>query len=701
MKKCFLLMLVLAISVFSYSDDAATAPGYSAAIQEAQDAAYEVIRAGGTSVGIAFVTRDRIVTAGGYGMADVAASAPATGNTMFPIGSVSKMFAAVAVMQLVDQGLVDLEKPLVHYLPSFRMADPRYDQITVRMLLNHMSGIAGTRYTSAETSVAVPGYAEAVLVSLADQYLKADPGAYAVYCNDGWTLCDSLVAAVGKISYRDWVKQKIFDPLGMKNTTFSVAPLPAGAYAKAYQSGVAMPQEYINVDAAGGIYSTPADMAAFVRMFLNEGMSAGGKRVLSKESVEKMGVDQTVGTFNPVPSKALAYGLGWDSVTDSGLGNVGVRGWTKNGGTFFYGAQILVAPDEGLAAVALGPAGGGYTPLAIVQRVLLRALVEKGRVTSFPEPLSPRAEPVATAPPGLLKSVEGVYANHTQVFQLKAETDGTLTMRTSTAEGFPPQPGSILRYRVDGWFSSDAAPLISFRVISGGTRQYLAVRFPGADKSHLDTQAYAQKLTAGTPLSVAWGGRVGKQWLVVNEHPDGLPFLTGGDPRFRLMTLTDLPGSLFAIPAFPPLGAKFEAQVVDPSAGDRRADMMLQLPGLQGTDMNSLDVIARGTEEWLRWGGYIHRPLETALILPAATISSIPIGPEGYAEWRSLRRGTSPVEISYSGARAWRLYDKNFKTLASGSSASGQFELPSGTEPELAYLMLFGYAGGNVAITLP
>ena len=152
----------------------------------------------------------------------------------------------------------------------------------------------------------------------------------------------------------------------MKNSTFSLAPLPDGSYAKAYRSGVAQPQEYINVDAAGGIYSTPADMAAFVRMFLNEGMAAGGTRVLSKESVEKMGVDQTVGTFNPVPNKGLAYGLGWDSVAEPGLGQAGVKGWTKNGGTFFYGAQILVAPDEGLAAVALGPAGGGYTPLAIV-----------------------------------------------------------------------------------------------------------------------------------------------------------------------------------------------------------------------------------------------------------------------------------------------------------------------------------------------
>ena len=699
MKKRFLLLLALAFAMLSCSHNTTSSPSYAAATQEAQDAAFEVMRAGGTSVGIALVTRDQVVLAGGYGMADVAASIPATGNTMFPIGSVSKMFAAVAVMQLVDQRLVDLDTPLVRYLPSFRMADPRYDRITVRMLLNHTSGIPGTLYTGAETSVALPGYAEAVLASLADQRLKADPGAFAVYCNDGWTLVDPLVAAVGKMSYADWVTQKIFAPLGMKNSTFSLAPLPDGSYAKAYHSGVAWPQEYINVDAAGGIYSTPADMAAFVRMFLNEGMSAGGVRVLSKESIEKMAVDQTAGTFNPVPNKALTYGLGWDSVTESGLGQAGVKGWTKNGGTFYYGAQILVAPDEGLAAVALGPGGGGYAPLAILERVLMRALAETGRVASFPQPLPARAAPVAAAPSGLLASAEGIYANYAHVHQLKAEADGTLSLRTLTADGFPAAAGSVLRYRSDGWFTSDAAPLISFRVVSGGTNQYLAARSPGGDQSYLDAQAYALKVTGrGAPLSGGWSGRLGKRWLVVNEPPESLAFLAGKDPRFGLLTLPGLPGVLFALPALPPMGMAWQAQALDASASDQTASMMLLIPGLQGTDINDLDVVVRGGEEWLRWGGYLHRPLETVPVLPAATTSPVAIGPEGFAEWRSVQRGAGQVSLSISGARAWRLYDDSFQTLKYGGP-SDQAVVASGTG--LAYLMLFGDAGGNVTVAVP
>ena len=81
---------------------------------------------------------------------------------------------------------------------------------------------------------------------------------------------------------------------------------------------------------------------------------------------------------------------------------------------------------------------------------------------------------------------------------------------------------------------------------------------------------------------------------MVNEHPDGLPFLVGEDPRFGLMTLPGLPGVLFALPALPPMSMAWQAQAVDASASDQTAGMMLLIPGLQGTDMNDLDVVVRG-----------------------------------------------------------------------------------------------------------
>ena len=86
-----------------------------------------------------------------------------TDSTMFGIGSVSKMFATISVMKLVDRGVVDLDTPLVTYLPAFRMAAAGYENITVRMLLNHSSGFPGTDSRNMIIRSPVPGYLDQVL----------------------------------------------------------------------------------------------------------------------------------------------------------------------------------------------------------------------------------------------------------------------------------------------------------------------------------------------------------------------------------------------------------------------------------------------------------------------------------------------------------------------------------------------------------
>src|SRR6266699_2252324 len=120
-------------------------PTYDAAIQEGQTAAQELINQGAFAVAIALVDDKRIIWSQRFGLADRDTGQMPTDSTMFGIGSVSKMFATIAVMQLVDRGVVELDTPLVTYLPAFRMA-AGYENITVRMLLNHSSGFPGSDY---------------------------------------------------------------------------------------------------------------------------------------------------------------------------------------------------------------------------------------------------------------------------------------------------------------------------------------------------------------------------------------------------------------------------------------------------------------------------------------------------------------------------------------------------------------------------
>ena len=128
----------------------------------------------------------------------------------YGIGSVSKIFTTVAVMQLVESGKLELDKPVVQYLPAFKMADPRYKNITVRMLLNHSSGLMGSTFGSAlllgDSSQQATG---TLLDNLAKQRLKADPGAYSSYCNDGFTLAQLVVEAVTDMNFEDYLHAKV------------------------------------------------------------------------------------------------------------------------------------------------------------------------------------------------------------------------------------------------------------------------------------------------------------------------------------------------------------------------------------------------------------------------------------------------------------------------------------------------------------
>jgi CubicO group peptidase (beta-lactamase class C family) len=309
---------VLAVSCTSSS------PSYSAAIQEGQTAAQEMLSQNkGSAIAVALVDRERVIWTETFGLADREKGIAPSDTAMFGIGSVSKMFATIAAMRLVDLGLIRLDDPLVQHLPNFKMASPEYQQVTIRMLLDHSSGFPGTDYRNAETTPPLPGYLDQLLQSLSHERLKAPPGYTNVYCNDGFTLIEALVLAKTGKTYAQFVQEEILIPLGMAHTRYPLDYLAEGSFAKAYVQGVAQPQDFVNTLGSGGVYSTAPDMAQLARMFLGNG-AAGKVRILSAESVAEMAKDQTADNFQPVRSPVSAFGLGWDTVTEPGLLVAGV-----------------------------------------------------------------------------------------------------------------------------------------------------------------------------------------------------------------------------------------------------------------------------------------------------------------------------------------------------------------------------------------
>ncbi len=637
---------------------------------------------------IALVARRRVIWSEGFGLADREAGKAATSETMFGVGSVSKLFATIAALKLVEKGLVDLDRPLIEYLPDFRMASAEHGRITVRMLLNHSSGFPGTDYRNSETTTLFPGYLDQLLQSLSIERLKAPPGYMNVYCNDGFTLIGALVPAITGKSFVQFVQDEILNPLGMNNTRYPTAPLPDGSYAKAYSHGVAQPQEFVNLLATGGVFSTANDLARLAMMFLGGGR-VGRIRILSEASVTEMAVDQAAGTFNPVRSNAFAFGLGWDTVTEPGLRTVGFDGWGKGGDVTDYGAAIIVSPKAQLAAVVIGASGFGSGHATMIgQRVLLRALAE---IRAFPRPLPAVVPPVEPVSPGLLSAIAGEYAAYNLITRLQPQPDSSLQSFTLSDSGWTPDPNP-LKHRGDGWFSADQTPLRSIKVVDAGGTQYIVLRSPGGYGQFLDDALLLQRVRGpGHGLSVAWIARLSGTWLLVNERPDSLSWPTM-DPRLRLATTPELNG---LIAVRPPKEPGF--YIVDPSASDAVATMMLLIPQINGRDLNDLDIVVRDGVEWTRFGSYMHVPLDAVPVLPGGATSTVTIGPDGYAEWRAVATDSTPVGVDIATTGAWRIYDPAFTSVAASEGPSEIVLPPAGG---LAYIILFGDPGQTILVTV-
>ena len=170
---------------------------YDRTIEAARAEVWKGINAGKTSsASVAIMDGGEIVYSEGFGMADRENSIPVTPETAFNVGSVSKTFCATAVMLLVDDGILGLDNPVVQYLPEFEMADARHKDITVRMLLDHSSGLPGTTCANNFGYEYNDEVYDDVLANLARSHLKAAPGETAPYCNDGFTLAEMLVSEV-------------------------------------------------------------------------------------------------------------------------------------------------------------------------------------------------------------------------------------------------------------------------------------------------------------------------------------------------------------------------------------------------------------------------------------------------------------------------------------------------------------------------
>ncbi|MCU0309203.1 MAG: beta-lactamase family protein [Thermoleophilia bacterium] len=540
---------------------AAAATDYSSTIAALQREIPAILeRTGTVGATVALVDSDRVVFAQGFGFADRERGVPVSDRTLFHIGSVSKTFAATAVMQLVERGLVDLDAPLGRYVPAFRLDDPALTRrITVRSVLTHHSGIPGDVFNGGFTQGRpVPGYERQVL-----RWLRAMPPERAVdtewaYNNSGYLLLRAVIENVTGMGLEAYAQRNLFGPMGMRTAHFDdripadgeltrnyeLRPVPGGGVAAALR-----PREYVNVSTAGSIVASGRDMTGYLRMILAEGRGVRG-RVLAARTLRRMWTPQTRLAIDAA-SPVTRMGLGWFLV-DPYLAWTGTVRW-HDGGTTWNFSQLKVIPAQGLGVFVSVNTGGG-ADTAVANAVLGRAFAAK---TGRPVPTAPGlpAAAPATVPRADLGRLAGRYAGVSDLDRVDVSGDGAgLVWRR--AVGTPREQAATFRPGADGWYrSAEEGTELRFRTVSG--RRLLVTRNVLGDRAW--TFPRALRVPAWT-VPAAWRARLGA-YRPVNANPDATPVDRGS---VRRVTLAVAQGVLV-------LDVDGESRQVLRPAGDERA----------------------------------------------------------------------------------------------------------------------------------
>lgn len=303
------------------------------------------------------------------GHADVASGAPVTERTVFRIASITKTMTAIAVMQLWEDGLVDLDAPATDYLRAYRLVvrNRAFQQPTIRHLLTHTAGIQDARHLTdllhvewgpwdARPPIFSVPFGNA-LPALADYYrdgleVVADPGSAFAYSNPTFATLGQIVEDVSGQPLDRYLRERVFEPLGMPDTDLLRSPRLAARLATGYTFGRQGPRPVPDRDwigaGGGGVYSTLQDLAGYAEALLHGGANDHG-RVLKTDTLAQM-FERQYETSPELPALGLAFFR-----TDV----EGHRILSHDGILPGFNAHLAVAPDDGVAVIALTNGSSG------------------------------------------------------------------------------------------------------------------------------------------------------------------------------------------------------------------------------------------------------------------------------------------------------------------------------------------------------
>ncbi len=349
----------------------------------------------GVAVGI---IDNGVVTTKGLGITNIEDPLPVTDHTVFPIASISKTFAATAMMRLVEQGKVDLKAPVRTYLPDFRVRDAAVSrEVTVWHLLTHSSGWEGQVSGPERGEDTLRNFVATVMPDLMQ---VAPPGAAWSYNNAGFSVAGRVIESVTGVSINRAVRDLVFTPLGLEHAGTTAGDFIVNRFAAGHAAGsdslvrLNRPFSPSTSVTAGGVGLCITDLMKYASFHLGDGSGANGGRVLTRASLERMRTPQLhkQATDDDI-------GIAWH------LRTVGPIRVAAHGGTL--GGHVLlleIVPERNFAIGILTNAQNGWRLIQDVERAALKtyqgatfatnqAISHRGLVESLPT-----AEPLKTQP---------------------------------------------------------------------------------------------------------------------------------------------------------------------------------------------------------------------------------------------------------------------------------------------------------------
>ena len=634
--------------------------------------------AGIASIQYAMMDSGEIVESGVGGVYSKQENRLLTTENLFGIGSTSKMFTTAAMMRLADQGKVDLDRPVTDYIPEFTMADERYQDITVRMLLNHSSGLMGSTYGNgflfddADTQAH-----DTLLDDLATQTLKAAPGAFSVYCNDGFTLAEIVIERVSGMSFTDFIHQEITGPLSMAHTKTMQDDFDRSSIVRTYNPYAPeqeTPTDSVNIIGTGGVYATAEDLCRFAQIFTGEAdvlTDASREATFHKEYADGQWLD--------VENNTVGYGLGWDSVDLYPFNLYGIQAVTKGGDTLLMHNSLIVLPEYGLSAAVSSSGGSSAYCQMLATSLLLDQLEEKGIITERLSALDSFTPAEQTALDADVKQYEGLYGDSTSLMRLTMDDAGTLTLTNAYA----PTQAQTYIYCGDGLFKHETGAL-ELRFIEQNGRTYLTARGYSAIDGLCDVVSetyYLEKLPENAvtdEMQTAWAAREGKAYVSVTDKASSQLYMSG----LPMLGIGTVDGYLLS----------------NPLTSGSRADVAIQIPMMGGRDTSPFVFETIDGAEYVHYTDGLYMDISAVPDIYTGTQSHLTIQPNGCNRWYNLPEVLDGKTMSIQGSEStgFVVFNAAGQTInQSAVTGDTQVILPGG-----GAIVFCGDAGDRINLTI-